>query len=89
MKKIIHTDHAPQAVGPYSQAVRLNDFLFCSGQIAIDPKTEIIIVSCCDTRTEVKKSTEPARTYLNAYPTTLYKRVNNTSAISQPFNEMI
>ncbi len=40
MKKIIHTDFAPKAVGPYSQAVRMGDFVFCSGQIAIDPKTQ-------------------------------------------------
>ncbi len=40
MKKIIHTDLAPKAVGPYSQAVRMGDFLFCSGQIAIDPVTQ-------------------------------------------------
>lgn len=38
-KKIIHSEGAPQAIGPYSQAVRVGDFLFCSGQIALDPKT--------------------------------------------------
>lgn len=35
----ITTEHAPQAVGPYSQAVRVGDLLFCSGQISIDPST--------------------------------------------------
>lgn len=39
MKKIIRTDNAPAPVGPYSQAVESGGFLFCSGQIAIDPKT--------------------------------------------------
>lgn len=34
-KKIIHTDHAPAAIGPYSQAVLAGPFLFCSGQIAL------------------------------------------------------
>lgn len=34
MKKIIHTDKAPKAIGPYSQAVMAGDFLFCSGQIS-------------------------------------------------------
>ncbi|MEZ5978941.1 MAG: RidA family protein [Planctomycetota bacterium] len=40
-KKIerVHTDHAPAAIGPYSQAVRTGRFLFCSGQIALDPQT--------------------------------------------------
>jgi 2-iminobutanoate/2-iminopropanoate deaminase len=37
MKKIIHTDHAPKAVGPYSQAIRAGDFIFTSGQIPLDP----------------------------------------------------
>ncbi|MDZ4815259.1 MAG: RidA family protein [Verrucomicrobiota bacterium] len=39
MKSIISTDLAPKAIGPYSQAVRSGDFLFCSGQIPLDPKT--------------------------------------------------
>lgn len=39
MKKIISTTAAPAAVGPYSQAVRAGNFLFCSGQIPIDPAT--------------------------------------------------
>lgn len=38
-KQIIATDAAPKAVGPYSQAVRSGDFLFCSGQIPLDPQT--------------------------------------------------
>jgi 2-iminobutanoate/2-iminopropanoate deaminase len=38
-KKPIFTDKAPKAIGPYSQAVKSNGFLFISGQIAIDPKT--------------------------------------------------
>ena len=39
MKKIISTEKAPKAVGPYSQAVWANDLLFISGQIPIDSKT--------------------------------------------------
>ena len=42
-KKIIHTDHAPKAVGPYSQAVDIGSFVFCSGQIAIDPATNEVL----------------------------------------------
>ena len=37
MKTIIHTDDAPKAVGPYSQAVRTGNLLFTAGQVAIDP----------------------------------------------------
>lgn len=43
MKKIISTDRAPQAIGPYSQAVVSNGFAFLSGQIAIDPATNQLI----------------------------------------------
>ena len=39
VKTIIHTDSAPAAVGPYSQAVRAGDFLFISGQVGLDPAT--------------------------------------------------
>ena len=39
MKKIILSAEAPAPIGPYSQAVAAGPFLFCSGQISIDPKT--------------------------------------------------
>ena len=39
MKQRIFTDQAPKPVGPYSQAVKVGNFLFISGQIGIDPKT--------------------------------------------------
>jgi 2-iminobutanoate/2-iminopropanoate deaminase len=43
MKKIISTSEAPGAIGPYSQAVRSGRFLFCSGQIPLDPKSGQIV----------------------------------------------
>jgi len=39
MKRAITTNDAPQAIGPYSQAVRVGDWLFCSGQIGLDATT--------------------------------------------------
>lgn len=39
MSEIISTEKAPGAIGPYSQAVKANGMLFCSGQIPIDPAT--------------------------------------------------
>ncbi len=39
MKEIISTENAPGAIGPYSQAVKVGNLVFCSGQIPIDPKT--------------------------------------------------
>ncbi len=43
MKKIISTSDAPAAIGPYSQAIRSGDFIFCSGQIPLDPKSGQIV----------------------------------------------
>ena len=43
MKKIISTTDAPAAVGPYSQAVRIGNFVFCSGQIPLDPQSGKIV----------------------------------------------
>src|SRR5437763_16781988 len=40
MKEIVQTSHAPQAIGPYSQAVRAGNLVFASGQIPIDPATK-------------------------------------------------
>ncbi len=40
MIKAIETDKAPPAIGPYSQATVANGFIFCSGQLGIDPETE-------------------------------------------------
>ena len=39
MKQIIATNNAPAAIGPYSQAVRVGDFIFLSGQLGVDPAT--------------------------------------------------
>ena len=39
MKQIIQTQRAPQAIGPYSQAIKVSGFVFASGQIPIDPQT--------------------------------------------------
>ena len=38
-RQTIHTSHAPQAIGPYSQAVRAGDTVYLSGQIPLDPAT--------------------------------------------------
>jgi 2-iminobutanoate/2-iminopropanoate deaminase len=43
-KTIIHTPEAPAPIGPYSQAVRAGDLLFCSGQIALDPGTGQLVM---------------------------------------------
>ena len=41
--KVVHTDNAPKAVGPYSQAIKAGDFLYVSGQIPLDPATMKVV----------------------------------------------
>jgi 2-iminobutanoate/2-iminopropanoate deaminase len=53
MKTIISTEAAPKAIGPYSQAVQMGNFLFCSGQIPIDPKTNEVFTGDIKTQTEM------------------------------------
>lgn len=43
MREIISTKDAPQAIGPYSQAIKANGLVFTSGQVAIDPATQQVI----------------------------------------------
>ena len=51
-KEIIATDNAPKAIGPYSQAVRAGGFLFCSGQIPLDPATGELVTGPIGAQTE-------------------------------------
>lgn len=51
MKTVIATEKAPQAIGPYSQAIKANGFLFVSGQIPLDPVTGQIVYGGVDTQT--------------------------------------
>jgi 2-iminobutanoate/2-iminopropanoate deaminase len=48
----VHTEHAPAAIGPYSQGVIANGFLFTAGQIALDPATTQVIVGDVVAQTE-------------------------------------
>ena len=50
--KIIHTENAPEAIGPYSQAIEAGDFIYTSGQIPIDPLTGDIVEGGIEAQTE-------------------------------------
>lgn len=50
--KVIHTDQAPAAVGPYSQAIEANGVLYCSGQIAINPAEGKIVAKTIEEQVE-------------------------------------
>ena len=55
--EILHTDKCPQAVGPYSQAVKVGNLIYCSGQIPIDPKTnELRLGSIKEQTTQVMEN---------------------------------
>lgn len=52
-KEIVNTNKAPNAIGPYSQAIKINKMVFLSGQIAIDPKTQQFIDGDIETQTKM------------------------------------
>jgi 2-iminobutanoate/2-iminopropanoate deaminase len=64
MKKRIHSDQAPAAIGPYSQAVSAGGFLYTSGQIAIDPATGLLDMA--DISTETHRVMRNLKAVLNA-----------------------
>ncbi len=52
MREVISTPNAPAAIGPYSQAIRANGFLFISGQIPVDPTTQKLVEGGVAVQTE-------------------------------------
>jgi 2-iminobutanoate/2-iminopropanoate deaminase len=50
-KKAVSTKSAPAAIGPYSQAVRIGDFLYTSGQVGLDPATGALVEGSIETQT--------------------------------------
>ena len=69
MKKIIATDHAPAAIGPYSQATQYGNLLFVSGQIPIDPKTGELVEG--DIEVQTKQVLENVQAIIKAAGMTL------------------
>ena len=70
-KNIISTDKAPQAIGPYSQAVQFNNLLFISGQIPLEPKSGEIV------KGNIKKKTKQILDNLNAILTASGSSLDN------------
>ena len=54
-KEVISTQNAPQAIGPYSQAVKTGDLIFISGQIPLDPKTGNLVEGSIEKETTQEK----------------------------------
>src|SRR5438270_666731 len=64
-RNVVHSDEAPKAIGPYSQAIRAGHLLFCSGQIPLDPKTGEM-VGAGDVREQAKRVMQNLEAVLEA-----------------------
>ena len=67
-REIISTKNAPQAIGPYSQGIKIGDFIFTSGQIPINPETGELV---SDIQKATRQSLENVKAVLEAAGTTL------------------
>ena len=76
MKQIIKTDKAPAAIGPYSQAVAINGFLFTSGQIPLNPATGLL--DSTDVEDQTRQALLNLKAVLEAYGAELSQVVKTT-----------
>lgn len=76
MKEVIVTESGPKAIGPYSQAVRANGFIFVSGQIALDPHTQELVAG--DITRQTERVIENLKGILQAAGSSLDKVVRTT-----------
>ena len=90
-KKIISTDKAPAAIGPYSQAIQSGNFLYTSGQIALDPSSGEVVTG--GIQAQAKQVLENLKEVLAAGGASLDKVVKTTCFLNDmndfvPFNEV-
>jgi 2-iminobutanoate/2-iminopropanoate deaminase len=76
MKDIVLTDKGPKPIGPYSQAVKCNGFLFASGQVALDPRTNEFIGG--DIRQQTERAMENIKAVVEAAGSNLHHVVKST-----------
>ena len=76
MREVISTKDAPQAIGPYSQAIRANGLVFVSGQVAIDPATQQVISG--DVAVQTDRALKNLSAILRAAGSGLEKAVRST-----------
>ena len=76
MKQVIHTDSAPAAIGPYSQAIQIGNLLFVSGQVPIDPSTGAVVEG--DIQAQAQQSLNNVKAILNAAGTNMGAVVKTT-----------
>ena len=80
MKKIISTTEAPAAIGPYSQAVRAGAFVFCAGQVPLDPQSGQIVSE--DITEQTRRVLDSVTAILRAEQLTLAHVVKTTVFLS-------
>jgi 2-iminobutanoate/2-iminopropanoate deaminase len=84
MKQVIHTEKAPTAIGPYSQAVWSGELLFLSGQTATDPGTGGLVAG--DVQDQARQSLENIKAVLSAAGLTMSHVVKTTVFITDMAN---
>lgn len=84
MKKIVSTNAAPQAIGPYSQGIEVNGFVFTSGQLPIDPATGAFVPG--GIKEQTKQSLTNVKAILEAAGTTMDNTLKLTVFLSDMNN---
>jgi 2-iminobutanoate/2-iminopropanoate deaminase len=72
----VATEHAPKAIGPYSQGIKANGLLFVSGQVALDPKTQQLLEG--DVAAQTERTLENLKAIAAAAGTSLERAVKTT-----------
>jgi len=92
MRDVVLTDHSPKPIGPYSQAIRVNGFLYVSGQVALGPKTGELVGKSIQEQTErvlenVKGIVEAGGTKMaHVVKTTVFlKDINDFAAMNEVY----
>lgn len=83
-RRVIHTDSAPKAIGPYSQALRTGDFIFTAGQIPLDPETMKLVEG--DITAQTRRALMNLSNILQAAGSSL-SRVLKTTVFLADFND--
>lgn len=76
MKDVVLTDRGPKPIGPYSQAIRANGFLYVSGQVALDPKTGEFVGT--DIRQQTERTLENIKGILEAAGSNMHHVLKTT-----------
>lgn len=96
MSRVIHTDKAPAALGPYSQAIEANGMLFVSGQIPFVPETMTLVSE--DVKEQTRQSLENVKAIVEAAGYSMkdvvkagvfIKDMNDFAAVNEVYNEYL